>query len=115
MIDLDDLKKRPWLLNNYADAFNLHALTISTVLDAIDQSQRIWPELTEETIEPFKAAERRELLRFVSVDQIGPMFKRFDLILRAGSAHEFGQLLARSPHRFNHRIVSILTERVRLP
>jgi hypothetical protein len=114
VIDLEDLKKRPWLLNNYADAFNLHQLTVNTVLDAIDQSQRTWPELTEETSQAFRAAERRELLRFVSVDQIGPMLKRFEQVLRAGSAHEFGQLLARSPHRFNHRIVSILSERCRL-
>ena len=115
MIDLKNLRARSWLLSHYMDAFNLHQLTMNTVLNHLDESQRLWPGLTEETAEPFKHAERRELLRFVNVDQIDPMFKRFEQIMRAGAAYEVGQLLARSPHRWNHRIVSILTERVRLP
>jgi hypothetical protein len=110
MIDLAELRTRPWVQTDWQGQVGISTLAADTVVGALDIAQRTWPELTEETIEPFKAAERRVLLTWVMPNDLARLFKNFEAVLRAGNATEFGMLLCRSPHRFDARVVSILQQ-----
>jgi hypothetical protein len=114
MIDLDDIRQRPWVQVDWQNQLGLSSLVASSVIEAIANAQVTWPELTEADLDAYKASERRELLRWNPPDHLDGMFKRFEIALKAGNVTEFGRILQSSPHRYDWRVVSVLSSNARI-
>lgn len=114
MIDLNDIRKRPWVLDEFANALGLHALTLSSIMNFLADAQLRWPGLSKKDLPAYREAERRVLLGWTPADRLEALFKKYEAVLKAGNATEFGQLLSRSPYRYDARIVSVLSERARI-
>jgi hypothetical protein len=118
MIDLDDIKSRPWTVSDLSNQLGLSALVASSVIEAIATAQLKWPDLKEENaavFEAFKLSERRELLKFMQPDRLQGLFKRFEAVLKAGRVTELGRMLSSSPHRYDATVVSVLSSNARIP
>ena len=111
----DIAANRPWLVAEYAEAMGLSGLAVSTILHAIATARIEWgDDMNEADVATYKMAERRDLARIYSGDQLTAAVKRAEAAIRVGQTTELGRALSASPFRWNCTVQSLLASKAKV-